>query len=45
MIVGFVLSGVIARRVACGRWLCVKTFAISDRVSRDVLMLESPSEG
>jgi hypothetical protein len=40
-----VWSGVIARRVACGRWLSVKTFATSDRVSRDILMLESPNEG
>ena len=45
MIVGFVWSGVIARRVACGRWLGVKTFATSDRVSRDMLMFESQNEG
>ncbi len=38
-------SGVIALRVAYGRWLRVKMFATSDRVSRDMLMFESQNEG
>jgi hypothetical protein len=45
VIAGFVWSGVIARRVACGRWLRVMMFATSDRVSRDMLMFESQNEG